>query len=150
HQLRVDPGPRRARGQQRAMARTAPSGTRGDACGEEPRTRGALAPAECQSLSSTCVRLVRQVPPVAVGCTRHQRSQHCHARACDPRWLAGGYRVSSDPSALQLLVYGMDFVWFVAVALAGYRWVASTSVAAVALLAYTGWAVFFSLATNPW
>src|SRR5258706_16158414 len=32
------------------MARTAPSGTRGDACGDEPRTRGALAPAECQEL----------------------------------------------------------------------------------------------------
>src|SRR5260221_14033253 len=30
------------------MARTAPWGTRGGACGNEPRTRWALAPAECQ------------------------------------------------------------------------------------------------------
>ena len=29
------------------MARTAPSRTRGDACGDESRTRGAVAPAEC-------------------------------------------------------------------------------------------------------
>src|SRR5689334_6755892 len=33
------------------MARTAPSGTRGVGCGEEPRTRGASAPAQCQSSS---------------------------------------------------------------------------------------------------
>ena len=32
------------------MARAAPSGTRGVGCGGEPRTRGALAPAECQYL----------------------------------------------------------------------------------------------------
>ena len=30
------------------MARAAPSGTRGVGCGNEPRTRGASAPAECQ------------------------------------------------------------------------------------------------------
>src|SRR5690349_6114351 len=30
------------------MARTAPSGSRGDTCGSEPRTRWALAQAECQ------------------------------------------------------------------------------------------------------
>jgi putative transposase len=48
HQLRTHARLRRERGAQHPMARTAPSGTRGDACGEEPRTRGAVAPAECQ------------------------------------------------------------------------------------------------------
>src|SRR5262249_52308868 len=41
------------------MARAAPSGSRGDACGEEPRTRGAVAPAECQGsvwLFTVCIK----------------------------------------------------------------------------------------------
>src|SRR5712691_9841708 len=46
--LRTHPGPRRQRGQKPLMARTAPSGSRGVACGDEPRTRRAVAPAECQ------------------------------------------------------------------------------------------------------
>jgi putative transposase len=46
--LRADPGPRSERGQEHLLARTAPSGTRGVACGDEPRTRRAVAPAECQ------------------------------------------------------------------------------------------------------
>src|SRR5712691_11476979 len=46
--LRTHPGPRRQRGQKPLMARTAPSGSRGVACGAEPRTRRAVAPAECQ------------------------------------------------------------------------------------------------------
>jgi putative transposase len=55
HDLRADPGPRRERGQKHSMARTAPSGTRGDACGDEPRTRRPLGRAECQVwLSSGC------------------------------------------------------------------------------------------------
>ena len=49
YQLWAYPGPRRERGQEHSMARTAPSGTRGDACGDEPRTRRALARAECQT-----------------------------------------------------------------------------------------------------
>ncbi len=49
YRLRPDPGPRRERGEKYPMARAAPSGTRGDACGVEPRTRRALARAECQS-----------------------------------------------------------------------------------------------------
>ena len=35
------------------MGRAGPSGTRGATCGDEPRIRGALAPAECQDLSVT-------------------------------------------------------------------------------------------------
>lgn len=61
-------------------------------------------------------------------------------------WL-GGTAFRPSP-ALQLLVYGVDFVWFVAVPLAGYRWLA-LRLPAVALLAYTGWVVFFSVATIP-
>src|SRR5215472_5256179 len=41
-------GPRCERGVAHALARAAPAGTRGGAGGEEPRTRGALAHAECQ------------------------------------------------------------------------------------------------------
>jgi hypothetical protein len=41
------------------MARTAPSGTRGVACGGEPRTRGAVAPAECQQLQIEHDRLLQ-------------------------------------------------------------------------------------------
>ena len=61
-------------------------------------------------------------------------------------WL-GGTAFRPSPS-LQLLVYGADFVWFVAVPLAGYRWLA-LRFPTVALLAYTGWVAFFSLATIP-
>jgi hypothetical protein len=61
-------------------------------------------------------------------------------------WL-GGTAFCPAP-ALQLLVYGVDFVWFVAVPLAGYRWLA-LRLPTVALLAYTGWVAFFSLATIP-
>jgi hypothetical protein len=43
------------------MARTAPSGTRGDACGVEPRTRGAVAPAECQSKVSEVTPELRMI-----------------------------------------------------------------------------------------
>jgi putative transposase len=50
YRLRTQSGPRRERGQQYLLAQTAPAGSRGAAsCGAEPRTRGALAPAECQS-----------------------------------------------------------------------------------------------------
>jgi succinate dehydrogenase hydrophobic anchor subunit len=61
-------------------------------------------------------------------------------------WL-GGTAFHPSPS-LQLLVYGVDFVWFVAVPLAGYRWLA-LRFPGVALVAYTGWVVFFSVATVP-
>jgi hypothetical protein len=61
-------------------------------------------------------------------------------------WL-GGTAFRPSPS-LQLLVYGVDFIWIVAVPLAGYRWLA-LRFPAVALLAYTGWVVFFSVATVP-
>jgi IS605 OrfB family transposase len=47
--LRAGDGPRRERGQEYSMARTAPAETRGDACGDEPRTRRAFARAACQS-----------------------------------------------------------------------------------------------------
>jgi putative transposase len=46
--LRTHPGPRRERDEEHPMALTAPAGTRGDACGEELRTRRAIARAECQ------------------------------------------------------------------------------------------------------
>src|SRR5258708_34413714 len=49
--LRADSGPRRERGAKHPMARTAPSGSPYVGGGDEPRTRGALAPAECQDLS---------------------------------------------------------------------------------------------------
>src|SRR5262245_12965059 len=39
-------GPQRCK--EFTMARAAPSGTRGDTCGDEPRTRWALVPVECQ------------------------------------------------------------------------------------------------------
>ena len=61
-------------------------------------------------------------------------------------WL-GGTAFRPSP-ALQLLVYGVDFVWFVAAPLAGYRWLA-LRFPTVALLAYAGWVAFFSLATIP-
>src|SRR5260370_11267377 len=47
--LRADSGPRRERGAKHPMARTAPSGSPYVGGGDEPRTRGALAPAECQN-----------------------------------------------------------------------------------------------------
>src|SRR5262249_60639181 len=47
-QLRPGAGTRRDRGQEHLLAWTKPAGTRGDACGEEPSTRWALAQAECQ------------------------------------------------------------------------------------------------------
>src|SRR5260370_28442561 len=46
--LRADSGPRRERGAKHPMARTAPSGSPYGGGGAEPRTRGAVAPAECQ------------------------------------------------------------------------------------------------------
>jgi hypothetical protein len=46
--LPTRPGPRRERGQNHPLARTAPSGTPGDGWGDAPRTHGALAPLECQ------------------------------------------------------------------------------------------------------
>jgi putative transposase len=52
HELRAHPGPRRERGQNHALAWTTPSGTRGDTCGVEPRTRWAVAHAECQRCST--------------------------------------------------------------------------------------------------
>jgi hypothetical protein len=61
-------------------------------------------------------------------------------------WL-GGTAFRPAP-AQQLLVYGVDFVWFVAVPLAGYRWLA-LRLPTVALLAYPGWVALFSLATIP-
>jgi hypothetical protein len=61
-------------------------------------------------------------------------------------WL-GGTAFRPSPS-LQLLVYGVDFVWFIAIPLAGYRWLA-LHYSAIALLVYTGWVPFFSVATVP-
>jgi hypothetical protein len=62
-------------------------------------------------------------------------------------WL-GGTAFRPSPS-LQLLVYGVDLVWFVAVPLAGYRWLALRFSQLCALLAYWGWVAIFSLATIP-
>jgi hypothetical protein len=61
-------------------------------------------------------------------------------------WL-GGTAFRPSPS-LQLLVYGPYLVWFVAVPLAGYRWLA-LRFPTVALLVYTGWVAFLSVATIP-
>jgi hypothetical protein len=61
-------------------------------------------------------------------------------------WL-GGTAFRPSPS-LQLLVYGVDFVWFIAIPLASYRWLA-LRYPAIALLVYTGWVVFFSVASVP-
>jgi hypothetical protein len=61
-------------------------------------------------------------------------------------WL-GGTAFRPSPS-LQLLVYGVDFVWFIAIPLAGYRWL-TPRFPAMALLAYIGWVLFFSVATVP-
>ena len=61
-------------------------------------------------------------------------------------WLGGtAFRPSPE---LQLLVYGADLVWLVAVPLAGYRWLAQRF-PTVALLAYVAWVAIFSLATIP-
>src|SRR5262249_38908457 len=46
--LRSRARPRRARRPKQSLARAAPSGTRGATCGGEPRTRRAVAAAECQ------------------------------------------------------------------------------------------------------
>jgi hypothetical protein len=55
------------------MARAAPSGTRGVGCGDEPRTRRALAPAECQ-------------PSEAAPVERHRK---CFGRSRRPARLPG-------------------------------------------------------------
>jgi hypothetical protein len=62
-------------------------------------------------------------------------------------WL-GGTAFRPSPS-LQLLVYGVDLVWFVAVPLACYRWLALRFSRLWALLGYWGWVAVFSLATIP-
>src|SRR5262249_41189747 len=50
------PGPRRERGQAHPMGRAGLSGTRGAACGDEPRIRRAVARAECQDNGLAFVR----------------------------------------------------------------------------------------------
>ena len=48
YDLRPQAGPRSERGEEYPLARAAPSGTRGDTCGDEPSTRWAVAHTECQ------------------------------------------------------------------------------------------------------